>query len=186
RRVRVRVQGPRAAHRHPGRHQGRRRTVLVGTGTVHPQPRPSPRPPPRRTDPARQHREQRMSTTIGTKLTAPGFHRWPDATSDRSYLAHRHRHLFHLSAEVAVHHDDRDIEFHNLQAAIREWWGPGERELGHASCETLARQLAAHLEQALGCTVTTVTVSEHGESWATYTPNPKDRPCTHRSPRPSR
>lgn len=108
--------------------------------------------------------------TVGTKITAPGFHRWPGATGVRAYLADRHRHLFHLEAVVEVAHDERDIEFHDLQDAMRAWWGPAPRECGDASCETLARQLATHLEHELGCTVVSVTVSEDGESWATYTP----------------
>ena len=110
-----------------------------------------------------------MSTVVGTKITAPGFHRWPGARGVRAYLAERHRHLFHLEANVHVAHDERDVEFHDLQDLIRDWWGPRARECGAASCEQLARELAAHLTSA-GVRVRDITVAEDGESWATYTP----------------
>lgn len=106
------------------------------------------------------------SVTVWTRLALPGFHRWPGATGRRAYLADRHRHLFHLEVEVAVGHDDRDVEFHDLQDLVRDWWGDGPRELGAHSCEQIARDLAAHLT-GQGITVTRVTVSEDAESGAT-------------------
>lgn len=107
--------------------------------------------------------------TVWAEARLPGFHHWPDAPLHRSYLAQRHRHLFHIRATVRVTHDDRDVEFHDLADAIRAWWGPEDRECVSRSCEALARELAGHLLER-GMTVTQVDVSEDGETGATYRP----------------
>lgn len=109
------------------------------------------------------------NTTVWTRLALPGFHRWPAASGARAYLADRHRHLFHLEVEVPVDHDERQVEFHDLQDLVRDWWGPGARECGDASCETLAKQLLDHLH-AHGIRPCRVVVAEDGESGATVTP----------------
>jgi hypothetical protein len=106
-----------------------------------------------------------VPVTVWAKARLPGFHCWPGAPSHRAYLAGRHRHLFHIHAEVAVTHDERDIEFHDLRSYITNWWGPGDRECGTDSCETLARDLARYLDIA-GVPVVFVEVSEDGESGA--------------------
>lgn len=105
------------------------------------------------------------SVTVWAAVRVPGFHRWPGATGRRAYLAERHRHLFHIRVEVAVAHDDRDVEFHDLQDEIRGWWGYGPRECGTDSCEALARQLGEHLA-ATGMRVVRVDVAEDGENGA--------------------
>jgi len=106
--------------------------------------------------------------TVWAEARLPGFHRWPGAGGHRGYLAARHRHLFHVRAEAAVAHDDRDIEFHDLGDLVRGWWGPGPREWDCLSCEAIARDLATHLAQR-GVPVTRVTVAEDGEAGATVT-----------------
>jgi hypothetical protein len=60
-----------------------------------------------------------MTVTVWTTFTAPGFHRWPGASGQRSYLADLHRHLFHITVHVGVTHTDRDVEFHDLQDLVR-------------------------------------------------------------------
>jgi hypothetical protein len=111
--------------------------------------------------------------TVWARVALPGFHYWPGAPPHRSYLSARHRHLFIVAVAVAVDHDDRDTEFHDLADLIREWWGPPGRDWGASSCETLARGLAATLDDA-GAAVVSVEVSEDGESGATYTPGGAD------------
>lgn len=107
--------------------------------------------------------------TIWAEARLPGFHRWPGATGQRSYLADRHRHMFHIRATVAVAHDERDVEFHDLRQVIADWWGPGERECEDSSCEALARDLAHHLTYRVKLQVRQVGVSEDGECGATVT-----------------
>lgn len=108
------------------------------------------------------------TTNVWAEVRLPGFHHWPAAPDHRSYLRARHRHLFHITTTVAVAHDDRDTEFHDLGDIVRGWWGPGARECGPASCETLARTLADYL-RAQGLRVVEVAVSEDGEAGATVT-----------------
>ena len=105
---------------------------------------------------------------VWATVDLPGFHHWPGAPPHREYLGAPHRHLFRVTACAAVDDEDRETEFHDLADAIRAWWGPGTREWGSASCETLARWLAADLA-GRGIPVTETEVSEDGECGATYT-----------------
>lgn len=105
--------------------------------------------------------------TAWATVDLPGWHHWPDAPPHRSYLRAPHRHLFRVRAEVVVNHDDRDVEFHDLQDVVREWWEQyGDGDVGPRSCETLARLLAAALV-ARGFAPATIDVSEDQENGAT-------------------
>lgn len=105
-------------------------------------------------------------SSIWVEERLPGFHQWPDAPPARRFLADRHRHVFRVQAHVLVRHDDRDVEFFDLSDMVRDWWGPGERECGSASCETLAHQLGDHL-LTLDLAVDAVEVSVGDEGGAT-------------------
>lgn len=104
-----------------------------------------------------------MTATIDTTVRLVGFHHWPSATPNRRYLAAPHRHQFHITPTVAVGHDNRDVEFHDLRDVVISWW---EENQGARSCEMMARDLIGHLE-GLGMTVVKVHVSEDGEDGAT-------------------
>lgn len=92
-----------------------------------------------------------------------GFHSWPDAPENVSYLRDRHRHIFHVRAETIVDHNDRQIEFITLKKEVdavikllkettdvRNW-----------SCEHWASAILAAF-----CGLTRVEVSEDGENGA--------------------
>lgn len=107
--------------------------------------------------------------TVWATVARAGYHYWPQAPEHRAYLRSRHRHLFQIRAEVVVHHDDRDVEFHDLQAFISDWWGQDEpKYLGASSCEAIALTLVQALHAA-GFTTASVTVSEDGENGSTIT-----------------
>lgn len=112
------------------------------------------------------------AATIHVRFTAPGFHRWADAPVERAYLAHTHRHLFHVEVRTTVKHDDREIEFHDLRdlaVAYFEALGvpyAGARDFGGQSCEMLARDLARGLSKAFKRDFI-VSVFEDGEVGAT-------------------
>lgn len=96
----------------------------------------------------------------------PGMHRWPEAPDDVAFLRHRHRHQFSTRVEVRVEHDDRDVEFIRLKrcvSAFIEARFAGDNDA--ASCEHMARRIAAHLD-AKGYSVARVVVSEDGENGA--------------------
>lgn len=114
-----------------------------------------------------------MTTTVWVTHSFVGFHRWAGATGTRGYLAHRHRHLFMVRAEVAVHHDDRDVEFHDLLDTVTACCaglgdtGPSGRELGSMSCEMVAHAVFDAIEKTWPGRATRVEISEDGEVGAT-------------------
>lgn len=78
--------------------------------------------------------------TVTVRWTFEGWHYWPDAPSKRDYLGVRHRHLFHGEASIAVAHDDREVEFHDLLDVCRA--ATDRREYGPMSCELIADLVA--------------------------------------------
>lgn len=107
---------------------------------------------------------------IHVRFQHAGFHCWPDAPPHRAYLRDPHRHLFKVEVSTWVRHDERDIEFHDLQEQAADWFANSfnEGEAGGRSCETMARslgeRLCAHYEHRR---VFEVTVWEDGECGAT-------------------
>lgn len=100
-----------------------------------------------------------------------GFHRYPAAETDPSlddvkFLAQLHRHKFHFKVEVSVVHNDRDIEFFQLQRELEGLY-EGELEVDYKSCEMLAEDLIHYLTVKYPNRKYTVTVSEDGENGAT-------------------
>lgn len=83
---------------------------------------------------------------VKVKFRQVGYHYWPGARGRRSYLGHRHRHEFHVTAGVEVLDADRQIETHDLLDLAFAGFlaiSPGEDgEFGSLSCEQLADRLA--------------------------------------------
>lgn len=96
-----------------------------------------------------------------------GWHSWPTATGVREYLKDLHRHEFHIGATVAVRHDNRDVEFHDLMQIIRAWWGNENDQTDRGSCEHIAAELHEYLRRILPDRTIAVTVGEDGEAYAT-------------------
>jgi hypothetical protein len=108
-------------------------------------------------------------------ITLPAFHRWPDAPQDVGYLSDRHRHLLTVRVWCQVGHDDRQVEYHQLQRKLRALLFSlfpsrdyGELELGSRSCEAVAMVIAAEGER-LGGTVRSVEVWEDNENGSRIT-----------------
>lgn len=97
---------------------------------------------------------------------AAGFHAWPLAAGPRSYLAARHRHVFHFRVELDVYHDGRDVEFHDLLDDCRAMT-PINVEWDDRSCEAIGHVLLDALERRWPGRHPAVTVSEDGECGAT-------------------
>jgi hypothetical protein len=119
-----------------------------------------------------------MNATIHVRFTMPGWHNWPDAPEKRAYLAHEHRHLFHVEVSAVVQHDDREIEFHDLRdnaVAIFRSLGTDGR-MGAMSCEMMARAVGADLVECYQRCFK-ISVWEDGEFGATVIVDPpNDRP----------
>ena len=110
-----------------------------------------------------------MSTSDTAKIFCnfrrAGFHSWPDAPESHAYLRHNHRHIFHVEIALEVRHDDREVEFHWLLDQAQARWDQWGTQLGHRSCEMLARELAEGLATVRQRRVRVV-VSEDGENGA--------------------
>lgn len=105
--------------------------------------------------------------TIFVRFTSAGFHRWAGAPAGRSYLADRHRHLFHVEVRMQVAHDNREVEFHDLldrSRLIFEGFSV-DGNFGAHSCEMLARELGRGLVEHYRRPVTII-VSEDNECGA--------------------
>lgn len=112
-----------------------------------------------------------LERTIFARFAVPGLHRWAHASGARHYLAHPHRHLFAFEVSVPVMHDDRDIEFHDLQAVARSTFigepaEAGNVLFGEESCEQLALRVAQHVSDHFGVRYVSVAVAEDGENGA--------------------
>ena len=113
-------------------------------------------------------------TTVFCCFRVPGYHAWKGAPAKHAYLAHPHRHEFHVELHVKVEHDDRDVEFILLKThAIEDFkkigvWDPKWNMInfGNRSCEMLANELC-RLMSLRKYKVFAISVSEDGENGAT-------------------
>lgn len=97
-----------------------------------------------------------MHRQIVTSNSIIGFHCWPEAPEECSYLRARHRHVFEVRCWFDVQHNERDIEI-NLQAeAIAAFFRRsfGEPcEFGHLSCESIAERVLDAFSACSRCEV---------------------------------
>lgn len=100
------------------------------------------------------------------RFTCAGWHRWPDAPPPRAYLASCHRHLFHVEVRLQVRHDEREVEYHDLLDFCQGAFAGGD--MGGASCETMARELAQEVTAQFPWRWLSVSVLEDGEVGALY------------------
>lgn len=73
-----------------------------------------------------------------------GFHNYPEAPEEVSFLRFPHRHMFHVTAEIEVVHTDRDLEIIMVKRAIDFYFA--ETDFGRTSCEEIALLLQEHLK----------------------------------------
>lgn len=107
---------------------------------------------------------------VHAAIQVDGYHRWPDATAHRSYLASEHRHTFMISVQASVQHAERDIEFHDLKEELEMVvWGMSMAipnnppiQFGSMSCEAIALKILERMPH-----VDIVTVSEDESVGAT-------------------
>lgn len=104
--------------------------------------------------------------SIFVRFTRHGVHCWPGAPERRAYLRNPHRHLFHVEVQMEVTHDDREVEFHDVQQFAMANFPGGD--MGSQSCEMMARALCG-VVSARFARVVRVTVAEDGEVGAVVT-----------------
>lgn len=111
---------------------------------------------------------QRGSTSsqIWVTFQKEGFHNYPGAPDEVAFLRDRHRHIFHFRVQIAVFHDDRDIEFILFKRELEGLFDSGAMEINHKSCEMLARDLIEYIHEKYSGRYIEVSVSEDGENGA--------------------
>lgn len=91
---------------------------------------------------------------VVVRFDLAGMHHWPEPTEARSYLGAPHRHRFGFVLGLDVDHDERAVEFHDLQlwgdTLMREFppAAPGVLDFGSNSCEAIASLLLNSLATA--------------------------------------
>jgi hypothetical protein len=120
-----------------------------------------------------------LTSFITIRTAVEGLHRWPDAVAPDAYLAHVHRHLFVITADITVFHNDREIEINaatrwlgDLLAGFAETPGAdGPPDFGPQSCEHLARRATLAITERYGphrhvrCTVLEDGILGAGITW---------------------
>jgi len=101
-----------------------------------------------------------MTCRVFCTFQFEAWHSWTEAPARCNYLAARHRHLFHVRAERAVGHADREIEFvewkRDLEARVVAEAATG----ANRSCEQWCEWMLAEFQ------LDRVEVSEDGENGA--------------------
>ena len=93
--------------------------------------------------------------TLKVRTSFKGTHNWPEASQfageQVQFLEARHRHTFHVQAELKVKDSDREVEFFVFQGQVNEaikdiYETDGlVYNLGRRSCETIAEEIISHL-----------------------------------------
>ena len=114
-----------------------------------------------------------IKTSIWVTFQKEGIHRYPAAATDPklaevSFLASPHRHIFHFRVELEVFHDDRDVEFILLKRELEGLYNTGgSLKLNYMSCEMIARELLAYINETYRGRDCTINVSEDNENGCT-------------------
>jgi len=114
-----------------------------------------------------------IETFVKIRHRFEGFHQWKEAPDEVSFLRQSHRHLFHVTVEIGVSHDDRELEFFIEQRFLKTLFDTTE-QCDNQSCETLARYVVMMFQKRHGYDrPITCEVSEDGENSGVvkYTPN---------------
>lgn len=98
-----------------------------------------------------------------------GMHAYPEAATDPalksvSFLANRHRHIFHFKVWITVKHDNRDIEFIMFKRELQDLYSSGTLEFNDKSCEMLAQDLYKYISTTYPGRKYKIEVSEDQEN----------------------
>ena len=108
---------------------------------------------------------------IKVQLEFEGLHCWPNAPDGVLFLRNIHRHMFHVSAQIEVHHNDRDLEFILVKKDLAKMVEESAKEWPiSVSCEQMASDIVEYLRNRYGGDRDIqVEVSEDGENGAVVT-----------------
>jgi len=105
----------------------------------------------------------KLEKQIMIRTSFRGTHNWPEASQyagdEVQFLEDRHRHTFHILAELTVSDSDREVEFfvfqNQVDLAIRSLYSSYREDelvynLGRRSCETMAEEIISQLRNVNG------------------------------------
>lgn len=111
-----------------------------------------------------------LKTEVVCTLRVGGFHNWPGAPDEVSFLRTQHRHVFWVTAKKRVNRNDREVEFITLKQWVAEYLTDqyslifGDHlDFGAMSCEMIAQDLLLALDLSF------CSVYEDGENGAEVT-----------------
>jgi hypothetical protein len=109
-----------------------------------------------------------LRTTILIKTQFAGLHFYPEAPDAVDFLKLKHRHMFHVTLEIAVKHDDRELEFFMVKEELNKLLKVDTvTDLGSRSCEVIAKAVIGKMQELYGANRhITVTVMEDDENGA--------------------
>lgn len=96
-----------------------------------------------------------MNKSIIVTNNFKGYHKYADAPNSVSFLRNMHRHIFNVKTTIEVFHNERDIEFFQLQGHI-EYFVRSKYEQAYGdyikgiyinSCESLAEVILEDLHE---------------------------------------
>ena len=117
------------------------------------------------------HRPNKM---IWVTFRKEGVHCYPAAATDPnlatgneydvSFLANKHRHIFHFRVWISVTHNDRDIEFIQFKRWLENLYKDNILNLNFMSCEMMSDELYSEISEKYPSREVWIEVSEDGEN----------------------
>jgi hypothetical protein len=111
---------------------------------------------------------------IWVRFQKEGIHCYPAAATDPllntndeynvAFLASPHRHIFHFRVQIAVFHNDRDIEFIQFKRWLENLYSNSTLELNYKSCEMIADDLYLQINSRYPGRHVIISVSEDDEN----------------------
>jgi len=107
--------------------------------------------------------------SIWVRFQREGIHCYPAAATDPNladvaFLAHPHRHIFHFEVQIAVVHDDRDIEFIQFKRWLESMFDDKILQLDEKSCEMISNDMFAMIAEKYPNREVIISVSEDAEN----------------------
>lgn len=119
-----------------------------------------------------KHRMDNAAKYIWVRFQREGVHCYPAAGTDANladvdFLAHPHRHIFHFEIQIAVTHNDRDIEFIQFKRWLESLFDDKILQLDHKSCEMISDDIFSTVAEKYPNREVIVRVSEDNENGST-------------------
>lgn len=121
-----------------------------------------------------EQRKEHAARKIFVTFEKEGIHCYPAAATDPqlatgdeydvSFLASPHRHIFFFVIQIAVFHNDRDLEFIQVKRWLENLYKDGILQLDYKSCEMLADDLYIKIAEKYPNRAVTINISEDNEN----------------------